>query len=77
MAQLHFYVPDAVEQQLRDRARRAGVPLSRYLAELVKTQTEKTDEWPSDYFDAVFGGWQGERLERAPQGDYEHRADIK
>lgn len=77
MAQLHFYVPDNVEKQLRERAKQAGMPLSRYLAELVKAQAGEPADWPAGYFEQVFGGWQGEPLERAPQGDYENRPGIE
>jgi len=77
MAQLHFYVPDEIERRLRERANKAGVSLSRYLAELVKSQAGEPEEWPEGYFEQVFGGWQGERLERAPQGDYETRRGLE
>jgi len=33
--QLHFYVPEAVAQQLRARARALGLSVSRYLANVV------------------------------------------
>jgi hypothetical protein len=36
MSQLHFYVPDDEEKRLRELASQAGLPLSRYLAELVR-----------------------------------------
>ena len=28
-------------------------------------------QWPQGYFEQVFGQWQGEPLERSPQGEYE------
>ncbi|MEC9341390.1 MAG: hypothetical protein VX663_07905 [Pseudomonadota bacterium] len=73
MPQLHCYVPDKVARQLRERAERAKMPLSRYLAILIQRDLEQ--EWPEGYFD-LFGGWQGEPLERSPQGDYESRAGF-
>ena len=76
MSQLHFYVPDAVEKKLRARAKQANQTLSRYLAELVKQQASEPGEWPEDYFETVFGQWQGERLKRPDQGKYEERASI-
>lgn len=77
MSQLHFYVPDDVEKQLRARAKKADMPLSRYLAELVKARVGEPEAWPEGYFETVFGGWQGEPLERAPQGKYEKRHGIE
>jgi len=74
MSQLHFYVPDDIEKELRARAARARMPLSRYLAEVVKDEIRAPEEWPEGYFEQVFGGWEDEPLERAPQGDYEKRS---
>lgn len=77
MPQLHFYVPKDIEQRLREKARMANLPLSRFLAELAKREIGHSDEWPAGYFDEVFGQWQGEPLTRAPQGDYESRRDLE
>jgi hypothetical protein len=33
--------------------------------------------WPSGFFETIAGGWQGEPLTRAPQGDYEDRAELR
>lgn len=76
MSQLHFYVADEEERQLREQARRAGVPLSRYLAELVRQSAGSAGQWPERYFEQVFGGWEGEPLRREPQGDYENRPEL-
>lgn len=76
MSQLHFYVPDDEEKQLREQARQARMPLSRYLAELVRKKSGRQEQWPEKYFEQVFGRWEGERLRRAPQGDYEQRPDL-
>lgn len=76
MSQLHFYVADEEERRLRDQARQAGVPLSRYLADLVKQGALRAGQWPERYFEQVFGRWEGEPLRRAPQGDYEDRPDF-
>lgn len=76
MSQLHFYVPDEVEKQLRAKAQAANLPLSRFLAEVVKREISQPDQWPEGYFEQVFGQWQGEPLTRAPQGDYEPRPDL-
>lgn len=76
MAQLHFYVPDEDEKILRRRAREAGMPLSRYLATLVRDRVREPEPWPEDYFEEVFGRWEGEPLRREPQGEYERRSDL-
>lgn len=75
MAQLHFYVPDDVARQIQQRAVQANMSVSRYLAELVKR--EASDQWPKDYFDQVFGQWEGEPLQRAPQGELEKRVELE
>lgn len=36
-------------------------------------QTWEPRKWPPNFFERIFGGWQGEPLERAPQGEYEQR----
>lgn len=59
MAQLHFYVPDDVETQIRIRAKKANLTLSEYLAELVKREIEAQNQWPIGYF-ALFDAWQGD-----------------
>lgn len=77
MAQLHFYVPDEVETQIRNKANQAQLPLSRYLANLVKQEAGQPSQWPEGYFEQVFGQRQGEPLSRAPQGEHETRAELK
>ena len=77
MSQLHFYVPDAVELRLRESAKRAAKPLSRYLGELVKEKTHPVEQWPDDYFEQVFGGWEGRCLERDAQGEFERRSELR
>ena len=76
MAQLHFYLPDDEEKVLRRRAREARMPLSRYLATLVRDRAREPEQWPEDYFEQVFGRWEGEPLRREPQGEYERRNDL-
>jgi hypothetical protein len=77
MAQLHFYVTDEVEAQIRNKASQAQLPLSRYLANLVKQEAGQPSQWPAGYFEQVFGQWQGEPLARPPQGEYEARTELK
>ena len=71
MPQIHFYVPEHLASKIRDRANAAGLSVSRYVASVVKT--ELSAEWPNGFFEGVPGSWQGEPLERPPQGD----ADIR
>ena len=59
MSQLHFYVPDEVEMQIRAKAKQANLPLSRFLAELVKRETGVQKQWPEGYLD-LFDAWLGE-----------------
>lgn len=63
MSQLHFYVPDEVEAQIRIRAKQANLPLSKYLANLVKRESGAQNQWPVGYFD-LFDAWQGEPQSR-------------
>lgn len=70
MAQLHFYIPDSVADKIKLKAKHAHLPVSKYLAELVKR--EVVDQWPEDYFNN-FGKWQGESLQRPVQGSFEKR----
>lgn len=76
MSQLHFYLPDDEEKVLRRRAREAGMPLSRYLASLVRDRAREPEQWPDGYFEEVFGRWDGEPLRRERQGEYERRNDL-
>ena len=73
MPQVHTYLPEALVEKVRQRARAQGLSLSRYLAELISR--EIGDEWPERFFEEVLGGWKGE-LERPPQGDLEHRESL-
>ncbi len=73
MSQLHFYVPDTVEQALRTKAAEAGQPLSRFVAEVSR---EIATTWPEDFTNNVLGGWQGNPLGQTAQGDYESRTEL-
>lgn len=74
MPQLHLYIPDDLAERIQNEAQAANVSVSRYLAELVRR--EMTPEWPEGYFEEVIGGWQGEPLLRAPQGEFEEREAL-
>lgn len=74
MPQLHLYIPDSVADEVKRRAKAAGMSTSRYLAEIVTR--EVASEWPERFFVDVVGGWQGTPLQRAPQGDPESRETL-
>ena len=71
MAQIHCYIPDDLASQLAKKAERKHLSMSKYLASLVKKDI--SSGWPEGYFEQVFGGWEGEPLQRPEQGDYEQR----
>jgi len=52
------------------------MPLSRYLASLVRDRAREPEQWPDGYFEQVFGRWEGEPLRREPPGEYERRNDL-
>lgn len=55
MAQLHFYIPDAIVDKIKVKTEQAHLSVSRYLAERVKR--EVANQWPEDDFE-VFGKWE-------------------
>jgi hypothetical protein len=71
MAQLYFYVPDGTADAIRRKAAARNLPVSKYLAQIVKR--EVIDDWPAGFFDKIIGGWSGEPLSRPPQGEPEKR----
>lgn len=73
MSQLHCYVPDALAKKFRDKAEQSHLSVSKYLAMLVKREVD--NQWPDGYFD-LFGGWQGNALERSDQGSNEQREEL-
>jgi hypothetical protein len=66
MAQLNFYVPEEIEDQIRVAAQKEGKTLSSFLAELVKRHFPEKKP-PQNYFSDFFGSWEGEfpEVERA------------
>jgi hypothetical protein len=53
MAQLNLYVPDDLGERLRREARKAHLPLSRYVLSLLSTTVEAG--WPAGYFETACG----------------------
>ena len=72
MSEIHFYVPDDVEMRIRSKAKAANLPLSKYLAELVKRETRTATDWSADYL-ALFDDWYGEAQMRPAELNLEER----
>jgi len=53
MAQLNLYVPDELATHLKQDARRAGLPLSRYVVSLLTVREDSG--WPAGYFTKACG----------------------
>ena len=75
MSELNFYVPDEIEVQIHLKAKQANLPLSKYLAQLVKRETGAQNQWPAGYFD-LFGAWAGEPLTRPAALSLENRGSF-
>jgi len=72
MPQMHLYVRDELAEEIRLRAKAKGIPVSRYLGELI--ERELAQGWPEGFFERVVGTWNGEPLARPAQDDvYEPR----
>ena len=74
MPQLHLCVPEDVARQLRERARAAGMSVSRYLAAIIRVEVNQN--WPEGFFEDVVGGWQGKPLRRPVQSKREERESL-
>lgn len=75
MPQIHFYVPEDLASKIRDRAEAAGLSVSRYVADVVKT--ELVTDWPEGFFEKVPGGWKGRPLERPRQAGPDVRDPLE
>jgi hypothetical protein len=75
MSQLHFYVPDEVEKRVRLKAKQAKLPVSKYLAELVKRETSSQNQWPLGYVE-LFDAWQGKAQKRPAELPLETRVGF-
>ena len=71
--QLHLYVPESLAEIIKRRAEDRRQSVSRYLAELVRT--EISDDWEESFFEEVLGGWIGE-LERPEALEQETRDPL-
>ncbi len=75
MAQLHCYLRDDEARSLRHRAERAGMSVSRYLAELARK--DLVADWPEGYFERLFGDDEIAPMERDEQVEFERRAPLE
>ncbi len=76
MPQLHFYVPDEVDTLIRTCAKRSQIPVSQYLAAVVKREVAGVNQWPQGYFD-LFTQWDGLPAARPEPLPLETRQSFK
>jgi hypothetical protein len=74
MTQLQLYVPEKVAVRIRENAKKKGLGLSRYLAEIVRKEVK--EGWPEGFFEEVVGGWKGDSRTRPPQGEFGAREKM-
>jgi hypothetical protein len=72
--QLHLYLPEKDAKAIRAKAKARGVPVSRYLAEIVTRELHRG--WPEGFFDRVCGGWKGAGIERPSELPWEEREPL-
>jgi hypothetical protein len=53
VAQLNLYVPDDLADDLKRAARKAGLPLSRYIRSLLESGTQQ--KWPAGFLEHACG----------------------
>ena len=75
MAQLHCYLPDKEAESLRQRAERAGMSVSRYLAELARK--DLVSDWPEGYFERLFDSDDIAPIRRDKQGEFDPRTPLE
>ena len=75
MPQLHFYVPADVAKRIKARAAQAKLPISRYVADLVKREVGQG--WPEDYFERISGAAEGATIRYEPSGPPEERLPLE
>lgn len=76
MPQLHFSVPESVADEVRRRAKCAGVSVSKYLADRVSEEHGKAAHLPEWFYTEIVGGWEGEPLVRPEQLPWEERDEL-
>lgn len=68
-------MPPRIESPEDLRSRRVEVVLLKFEEGEVRSVVAQPD-WPEGLFEHTAGVWQGERLQRAPQGEYGQRLDL-
>jgi hypothetical protein len=58
MAQITIYLPEELEEMVRERASKEGTSLSAYIAALMRRALE-FETWPTE-FRELYGSWEGE-----------------
>ena len=67
-----------VIEQLKQEAEFLTEPLAQEVLDfLLFVRTRRGTEWPPGVFEHTAGGWKGEPLERAPQGDPDKRLELE
>ena len=75
MPQLHFYVPDDIAEKIKARAAQAKLPVSRYVAELIKKDVSQG--WPKGYFDRISNATLGAAIGYESTGLPEERQTLE
>ena len=75
MPRLHFYIPDDVAEKIKVRAAQAKLPVSRYVADLVKRDVGQG--WPKDYFERISGAAEDATIRHEPSGLPEERLPLE
>jgi hypothetical protein len=75
MPQLHFYVPDDIADKIKARAAQEKLPVSRYVAELIKRDVSQG--WPKGYFDRISGAMPDTAIGFEPAGLPEERQPLE
>ncbi len=70
MAQLTLYIPDALEKEIKQAARRAKKSVSAYVVGLAEQQI-RPRQWPKAFL-ATYGSWEG-KFPEVPELDFEER----
>ena len=73
MAQITIYLPEDLEELVRERAAKEGSSLSAYIAALTRKALEY-ESWPDGFAD-LYGSWEGEFPE-IPDRTPETRDDL-
>lgn len=76
LRQIYDSIPPTIECPEDLRSRRVEVVFLA-LDEVDGQVGAVTPDWPAGLFERTAGAWQGEPLQRAPQGEYEQRPELE